>query len=145
MDASAHKHLQRRDGLYARERADEVENHEDDANKDDANDETDRPSAGRRKALSILRFGPVDERAYPKEAAYAWRLERRVPVAVIFAILIQSAAVLLWAGAANERLATLDTRTARIGELVERTARLEEQSKAAAAALARIEQRLERR
>ena len=87
----------------------------------------------------------MEESAYTKEAASAWRLERRVPVAVILAILIQSAAALLWAGAANERLAALDTRTARIGELVERTARLEEQSKSAAGALARIEAKLERR
>tara|TARA_R110002110_G_scaffold79732_15_gene208104 strand:+ start:3577 stop:3996 length:420 start_codon:yes stop_codon:yes gene_type:complete len=139
MDASGHKTLRRRDVACDRERADGAECHDDDAN------ETDRPSAGGRKALSLLRVGPVEESAYTKEAASAWRLERRVPVAVILAILIQSAAALLWAGAANERLAALDTRTARIGELVERTARLEEQSKSAAGALARIEAKLERR
>ncbi|MAM95341.1 MAG: hypothetical protein CMI61_12050 [Parvibaculum sp.] len=71
-----------------------------------------------------------------------WAIDRRVPLAVVLAILMQSAAALLWAGAANERLAGLEARTARIGELVERTARLEEQTKAANAALGRIEERL---
>jgi len=81
---------------------------------------------------------PVSERWAPER----WAIDRRVPLAVILAILMQSAAALLWAGAANERLAGLEARTARIGELVERTARLEEQTKAANAALGRIEERL---
>lgn len=74
----------------------------------------------------------------------AWSLDRRVPLAVILTIATQTAAALLWAGAASERLAALETRTERIGELVERTARLEEQTKAANAALGRIEARLVR-
>jgi len=74
-----------------------------------------------------------------------WALDRRVPLAVIVTSPpCESAAALLWAGAANERLAGLETRTERIGELVERTARLEEQAKAANAALGRIEERLGR-
>lgn len=90
----------------------------------------------------------MKEQAYTKEEAMsgreAWAIDRRVPLAVILTILLQSAAALLWAGAANERLGALEARTERIGELVERTARLEEQAKAANAALARIEERLGR-
>lgn len=85
----------------------------------------------------------MKEASYTKEAP-VWATDRRVPLAVIVTILMQSAAALLWAGAANERLGTLETRTERIGELVERTARLEEQAKAANAALGRIEERLGR-
>ncbi|WP_421863779.1 hypothetical protein [Parvibaculum sp.] len=93
----------------------------------------------------------MKETAYTKEERVSgrdagtmdrWAIDRRVPLAVILAILMQSAAALLWAGAANERLAGLEARTERIGELVERTARLEEQAKAANAALGRIEERL---
>lgn len=73
-----------------------------------------------------------------------WSLDRRVPLAVILTIATQTAAALLWAGAAGERLAALELRTERIGELVERTARLEEQTKSANASLARIEARLAR-
>ncbi|WP_407949543.1 hypothetical protein [Parvibaculum sp.] len=86
----------------------------------------------------------MEETAYTKEGPM-WAIDRRVPLAVIVAIVMQSAAALIWAGAANERLAGLETRTERIGELVERTARLEEQAKAANAALGRIEERLGRR
>lgn len=82
--------------------------------------------------------------AYTKDEERAWHLDRRVPIAVIVTLLLQSAAALVWAGSANERLSTLETRAARIDEMVERTARLEERAKAASAALERIEARLGR-
>jgi len=79
------------------------------------------------------------------EAERHWHLDRRVPIAVIVTLLLQSAAALVWAGSAAERLTTLETRAARIDEMVERTARLEERAKGVTASLARIEARLERR
>ncbi len=85
----------------------------------------------------------MESEAYTKKPP-AWSLDRRVPLAVILTIAMQTGAALLWAGAAAERLTALETRTERIGELVERTARLEEQTKAANASLARIEERLGR-
>jgi hypothetical protein len=85
----------------------------------------------------------MEAEAYTKKEA-AWVLDRRVPLAVILTIAMQTGAALLWAGAAAERLTALEARTERIGELVERTARLEEQTKAANASLARIEERLRR-
>jgi hypothetical protein len=85
----------------------------------------------------------MEAEAYTKREA-AWVLDRRVPLAMILTIAMQTAAALLWAGAAAERLTALEARTERIGELVERIARLEEQTKAANASLARIEERLGR-
>ncbi|MBA4211117.1 MAG: hypothetical protein KF895_13860 [Parvibaculum sp.] len=85
----------------------------------------------------------MEAEAYTKNEG-AWSLDRRVPLAVILTIAMQTGAALLWAGAAAERLTALEARTERIGELVERTARLEEQTKAANASLARIEERLGR-
>lgn len=85
----------------------------------------------------------MEEEAYTKKHP-AWSLDRRVPLAVIITIAMQTGAALLWAGAAAERLTALEARTERIGELVERTARLEEQTKSANASLARIEERLGR-
>ena len=73
-----------------------------------------------------------------------WHLDRRVPIAVIVTLLLQSAAALVWAGSAAERLSVLETRAARIDEMVERTARLEERAKGVTAALERIEAKLER-
>lgn len=85
----------------------------------------------------------MEAEAYTKKEG-AWALDRRVPLAVILTIAMQTGAALLWAGAAAERLTALETRIERIGELVERTARLEEQTKSANASLARIEERLGR-
>lgn len=85
----------------------------------------------------------MEKEAYTKKEP-AWSLDRRVPLAVILTIAMQTAAALLWAGAAGERLTALEARTERISELVERTARLEEQTKSANASLARIEARLGR-
>ena len=78
------------------------------------------------------------------EAERHWHLDRRVPIAVIVTLLLQSAAALVWAGSAAERLSTLETRAERIDEMVERTARLEERAKGVTAALERIEAKLER-
>lgn len=74
----------------------------------------------------------------------SWRLDRHVPVALVVTILFQTGAALLWSGAAAERLSALETRSARTEEMVERTARLEEQSNAMRASLARIEEKLDR-
>jgi hypothetical protein len=73
-----------------------------------------------------------------------WRLDRHVPVALVLTIILQTGAALMWSGAAAERLSALEARSARTDEVVERTARLEEQSKAMRAALTRIEAKLDR-
>jgi len=73
-----------------------------------------------------------------------WRLDRHVPVALVITILLQTGAALIWSGAAAERLSALELRSGRTDEVVERTARLEEQSNAMRASLARIEEKLDR-
>jgi hypothetical protein len=72
-------------------------------------------------------------------------LELRVSVAVSAALLVQTALGLLWAGAAAERLSQLERRADASSAILERTARLEEQMTAVRAALARIEDKLDRR
>tara|TARA_R110000868_G_scaffold40543_5_gene139812 strand:- start:1981 stop:2241 length:261 start_codon:yes stop_codon:yes gene_type:complete len=72
-----------------------------------------------------------------------WRIDRHVPVALVLTIILQTGAALMWSGAAAERLTALEVRSARTDEIVERTARLEEQSKAMQAALVRIEGKLD--
>lgn len=69
---------------------------------------------------------------------------RRIPVAVIAALALQTAGALVWAGGAAARIAVLETRAEEQGQVAERLARLEEQSKATRAAVERIEMRLER-
>jgi hypothetical protein len=70
---------------------------------------------------------------------------RKVPVAVIAALLVQTIGALLWAGGAAARIASLEERVGEQRQVAERLARLEEQSLANRATLDRIEWQLEDR
>lgn len=72
------------------------------------------------------------------------KAELRVSVAVGAALIAQTAAALLWAGAAAERLAELERGAASSGVLIERTARLEEQTRDIRASVGRIEAKIDR-
>ena len=69
---------------------------------------------------------------------------KRVPVAVIVALAVQTAGALVWAGGAAARISVLEDKVGEHRQVAERLARLEEQSKATRAAVERIEMRLER-
>lgn len=68
---------------------------------------------------------------------------RKIPVAVIVALAVQTVGGLVWAGGAAARIATLEERVSEQRLVAERLARLEEQSRATRAAVERIEERLE--
>jgi hypothetical protein len=68
---------------------------------------------------------------------------RKIPVAVITALIIQTIGALLWAGGAAARIETLEERVGEQRQVAERLARLEEQSLATRAAVERVEARLE--
>ena len=68
---------------------------------------------------------------------------RKVPVAVIAALAVQTVGGLVWAGGAAARIATLEDRVGEQRLVAERLARLEEQSLATRAAVERMERRLE--
>ena len=61
---------------------------------------------------------------------------RKIPVAVIVALSVQTIGGLVWAGGAAARIATLEDRVAEQRLVAERLARLEEQSLATRAAVA---------
>ncbi|MHA7871151.1 MAG: hypothetical protein ACX939_02255 [Hyphococcus sp.] len=69
--------------------------------------------------------------------------ELRVSIAIGAALIVQTGLALIWAGAASERLAQLERRADRTGELIERTARLEEQARFMSDTLIRIEMKLD--
>lgn len=69
--------------------------------------------------------------------------ERRVPVALIAALAVQTLGGLVWAGGAAVRIATLEQRVGEQRLVAERLARLEEQGVATRQAVERIERRLE--
>ena len=68
---------------------------------------------------------------------------KKIPVALIAALLVQTIGGLVWAGGAAARIATLEQRVGEQRLVAERLARLEEQSVATRAAVERIETRLE--
>ncbi len=74
----------------------------------------------------------------------AWRLDRQVTPAVLFALIVQTGAALVWSGSAAERIAAIERRLDRQSGVNERLARLEAQAEASRASLVRIEAKLDR-
>lgn len=74
----------------------------------------------------------------------AYRLDRRIPLALIAMVLLQTFGALLWAGAAAERISHAEAEASRVQELAERAVRLEAQSAAMREALIRIEAKVDR-
>lgn len=68
---------------------------------------------------------------------------RKIPVALIAALLVQTVGGLVWAGGAAARIATLEQRVGEQRLVAERLARLEAQGEAVRVAVERIERRLE--
>ncbi|MCO8029412.1 hypothetical protein NI454_05540 [Brevundimonas diminuta] len=68
---------------------------------------------------------------------------RKMPVALMAALLVQTVGGLVWAGGAAARIATLEQRVDEQRLVAERLARLEAQGEATRAAVERIERRLE--
>ncbi len=73
-----------------------------------------------------------------------WHLDKRVPIALIFAIAVQTGAGLIWAGAAGERIRQLEEQALLTSNLTERLVRVEEQIGFARESLERIERKLDR-
>jgi len=69
--------------------------------------------------------------------------ELRVTIAIGAAIFIQTGLALVWAGAATERLSQLERRANDNAQMIERTARLEEQVRFMSATLVRIEEKID--
>ncbi|HFB54373.1 MAG TPA: hypothetical protein ENJ46_00495 [Hellea balneolensis] len=72
-----------------------------------------------------------------------WRLDRTVSLGIILALAIQTGGALMWSGAAEARIHSLEAAFTSDRPVVERLARLEEQMRTAQQSLERIEHRLE--
>jgi len=68
---------------------------------------------------------------------------RKIPTALIVALIVQTIGGLVWAGGAAARISTLEARVGEQRLVAERLARLEEQGTATRTAVERIERRLE--
>jgi hypothetical protein len=72
------------------------------------------------------------------------KFDARITFALVFALVVETAGGLIWAGHAAERLAVVERAVYAQAGVTERLARLEEQLVQARASLARIESRLDR-
>jgi hypothetical protein len=73
-----------------------------------------------------------------------WRLDRQITAGVIMAALVQTGALLIWAGREAARVDLIERRLEGQSSVSERLARLEEQVVGARAALERVERKLDR-
>jgi hypothetical protein len=71
------------------------------------------------------------------------KFDRRLTLALVFAVFVEAAGGFVRAGQASARLANVEQRVQASPEVAERLARLEEQISEARRALARIERRLD--
>ncbi|WP_370234144.1 MULTISPECIES: hypothetical protein [Henriciella] len=71
-------------------------------------------------------------------------IERKITAALVFAIAVQTGGALVWAGAAAQRISTLEDRVDLAQPIAERLARVEAELGAVRDQLDRIESRLER-
>jgi Tfp pilus assembly protein PilO len=78
------------------------------------------------------------------EPAPNWRLDRRVPVALIAALVLQTGMALVWAGETHARFENLERQVTAQAALNDRTVRLEEKLLALRASMDRIEAKLDR-
>ncbi|WP_427449905.1 hypothetical protein [Litorimonas sp. WD9-15] len=72
----------------------------------------------------------------------AFQLDRTVTIGLIFTVLAQTGAGLIWAGSAAARLAALEQQHAGTADISERLARLEGRTSEMAKSLSRIEREL---
>lgn len=70
-------------------------------------------------------------------------VEKKMTLAVVLAVVLESAGVLIWAGSASERLKEVEVRVATQSAMAERMARVEVRQEEAAAQLGRIERKLD--
>ena len=71
-------------------------------------------------------------------------IDRKIGAALIFAVAVQFAGTLLWAGAAAERLSALERTAVETRPIGERLVRVEAELEAVRAQLMRIESKLEK-
>lgn len=72
------------------------------------------------------------------------QFDKRIGIALVFAILVQGVGGLLWAGRAAERIDAINTQMEHQSQIAERLARLEARMEIVQSSLDRIDDRLDR-
>lgn len=79
-----------------------------------------------------------------EEDLKAWHLDKRVPVAIIFSLILQSAAIVWWASGVTSRLETVERAQGIIVENQKNIIALQSDQRSTATSLVRIETKLDR-
>lgn len=73
-----------------------------------------------------------------------WHLDRKVPIAIIVTIVIQTGTIVWWAASTSERLSYLERRETQTAPQADRLTRVEVQMEAIREGIARIERLMQR-
>lgn len=73
-----------------------------------------------------------------------FEFDRRIPLALLFGLLLQTGGVLFWAGAAAERISEVERQTRANASMIERVVRLESEVMSQHETLGRIENKIDR-
>ncbi len=74
---------------------------------------------------------------------HEWKIDKHIPVAVIFAMIMQTFAVIWWAAQMEARVNVLELQTAQNNQVIDRVSRVEEKVSALRESSQRIEQKLD--
>lgn len=81
----------------------------------------------------------------PRRPAQSWSIDKHIPVALIFAIAVQTGGALWWAAKVDSRISVLENNTTANNQLMERVTKVEEKVISVKEGINRIEQTLQER
>lgn len=81
------------------------------------------------------------EEEFPAPAPPLWHMDRKIPLAILLALLVQTCSIVWWAAKTDSRVEALESQSAAIALLPERMARVEEKLIALKDAVQRLERK----
>lgn len=81
---------------------------------------------------------------HPDPASDGWHFDRRIPIALVLTILIQTAGAVWWLSSLNSRVTSLEEKIGSVASQPERLVRVETQVEQLTKTMDRIERKLDR-
>lgn len=82
--------------------------------------------------------------SHPDPATNGWHIDRRIPIALVLTILIQTGGAVWWLATLNSRVSNLEEKLGAVASQPERLVRVETQVEALTKTMDRIERKLDR-
>ena len=90
----------------------------------------------------LARISPNELKQEAPEPEGGWKIDRKIPVALLFALVLQSAAVVWWAARLDSRVEALEAQRTESVLLLDRVTRIEEKMLGLKEAIGRVEGKL---